>query len=96
MKLHNLLPVLLMIFAGAGAALAQGGLAWKTEIVGQGIKPAIALDASDGAHLAYLVEDFGGNLLYNTNVSGSWQETVVAEGYFYGKYQTDKKKDYRG
>ena len=84
MNIRGLLSILIALIFGVGLVAAQDGSAWTTEIVGEGIKPAIAVDARGAAHLAYLIEDFGGNLFYNTNASGGWQETIVTEGYFYG------------
>ena len=84
MNMRGVLFLLFLLFAGAGTLSAQDGAGWTTEIIGEGIKPAIAVDVNNAVHLAYLIEDFGGNLFYNTNASGSWQETIVTEGYFYG------------
>lgn len=82
MKLRRLLGLVLLIVVSMGPVTAQDG--WTSEVIGQGIKPSIAVDASGAAHVAYLVADFGGELVYSTNVSGAWQGTGVSEGYFYG------------
>lgn len=59
-------------------------LSWNLTNIGEGIKPAFALDSSDNAHVAYLTEESVGGVFYATNASGSFEIETVAEGYFYG------------
>jgi hypothetical protein len=57
---------------------------WTKEVVGEGIKPALALDANGSAHLAFLTEADHGVVFYATNEGGSFVVDTVSEGYFYG------------
>jgi hypothetical protein len=64
--------------------VATSALTWTTEVVGEGIKPALAIDADGNAHLAFLTESDHGTVFYATNVGGSFDIDTVSEGYFYG------------
>ena len=68
------------LMAPAGAA----ELKWSFEKVGEGIKPAIALDAANTPHITFLTEEIRGAAFYTTNKSGQWKTERVSEGYFYG------------
>ena len=57
---------------------------WQHEALGEGIKPAIDVDAEGAVHIAYIVEAEMGGLYYVSNSSGAWETALVAEGYFYG------------
>jgi hypothetical protein len=67
-----------------GGGLGKLSLEWQIEAIGEGIKPALALDDEGAVHIAFLTEDEHGRVLYAQNGSGSFETTVVAEGYFYG------------
>jgi hypothetical protein len=80
-----MLLVLLVVGLVPGVVSAQDGeLVWTFEEIGDGIKPALAIDGDGVAHVAYLNEDIMGGTYYATNASGDWAITRVAEGYFYG------------
>lgn len=71
----------------AEAEIEQGdeeALVWTKTPVGEGIKPALAIDAAGNAHLAFLTEADHGTVFYATNREGSFETDTVAEGYFYG------------
>lgn len=76
-----------------GAALmgpvGAAELKWSFEKVGEGIKPAIALDASNAPHITFLTEEIRGAAFYTTNKSGQWKTERVSEGYFYGPIDID-------
>ncbi len=80
-----------------GAAMAvtasAADLKWSFEKVGEGIKPAIAVDASDVPHITFLTEELRGGAFYTTNKSGQWKLETVAEGYFYGPIDIDVTSD---
>jgi hypothetical protein len=59
-------------------------LTWDEEEVGEGIKPAFAIDADGVAHVAFLTEADHGALFYAHNRNGDFEVETVAEGYFYG------------
>jgi hypothetical protein len=59
-------------------------LSWNLTQIGEGIKPAFALDSSDKAHVAYLTEEDMGGVFYATNAAGDFVIDTVAQGYFYG------------
>ena len=52
----------------AGAA----ELKWTFEKVGEGIKPAIALDAGNAPHIPFLTEEIPGAAFYTPNKPGQW------------------------
>ena len=81
-----LVVILLITVLSSGVALtgAQEDSTWTFETIGSGIKPAIAVDADDAPHVAWLTEDIPGNTFYATNASGAWETSIVSEGYFYG------------
>jgi hypothetical protein len=49
-----------------------------------GIKPALALDAENRPHIAYMVESEHGYVKYARLDGAAWQIRIAAEGYFYG------------
>jgi hypothetical protein len=59
-------------------------LRWEVQPVGEGIKPAFAIDSSGVAHVAFLTEAEHGGLFYAQNGAGHFETETVAEGYFYG------------
>ena len=79
------ISVLALSVTAAGAA----DLKWSFEKVGEGIKPAIALDADGTPHITYLTEAMRGAAFYTTNKSGEWKTEKLAEGYFYGPIDID-------
>jgi hypothetical protein len=68
----------------SGGLDESSSLTWSTEKVGEGIKPAFALDEDGVVHIASLVEDEHGHVFYSNNASGSFETVQVSEGYFYG------------
>lgn len=80
--------VISMLMIGAASAGAAE-LKWSFEKVGEGIKPAIALDAGGTPHITYLTEAMRGAAFYTTNKSGEWKTEKLAEGYFYGPIDID-------
>ncbi len=58
-------------------------LEWDTVVIGEGIKPALAIDGNDVVHVAYIAEDLMGGVFYTTNAVG-WETDRVSTGYFYG------------
>jgi hypothetical protein len=71
----------------AGIEASQGDaseLTWNKEQVGEGIKPALAVDSDGNAHLAFLTEGDHGGVFYANNEGGSFELDTVSEGYFYG------------
>lgn len=57
---------------------------WPTVDLGNGIKPAIAIDPSGVVHVAWITEAMMGGVFYANNASGEWETTQVSAGYFYG------------
>ena len=84
------------IFLTSGAlAGSAGGAEWTFEKIGRGIKPALAIDASDAPHVAFLTELMDGAVLHATFGSGGWRTVTVANGYFYGPVDIDVTADGR-
>jgi hypothetical protein len=59
-------------------------LTWREEEIGEGIKPAFAIDDDGVVHATFLTEADHGGLFYAHNRSGEFEVETVAEGYFYG------------
>ena len=79
-----------LALAGAlGSPAAAAEMEWSFETIGRGIKPALAIDAGDTPHVAFLTEEMRGGVFYATNKSGAWTTSTVAEGYFYGPVDID-------
>ena len=57
---------------------------WNLTQVGEGIKPAIAVDDSGVVHIAFITEADHGGVFYGNNASGDFEIETVSEGYFYG------------
>ncbi|HLA43466.1 MAG TPA: hypothetical protein VJZ27_08535 [Aggregatilineales bacterium] len=68
----------------AASSEAQESLSWTMQIIDTGIKPAIALDASDTPHIAYIREAMMGAVLYAVPGGDGWNIEQVSQGYFYG------------
>jgi hypothetical protein len=64
--------------------VAQDRREWQRTELGNGIKPAIAIDSDDVIHVAYITEERMGAVFYVTDESGAWETTTVNTGYFYG------------
>lgn len=64
--------------------LGEISLIWDVEEVGEGIKPAFAVDDEGVAHVTFLTEADHGGLFYANNANGAFDVETVAEGYFYG------------
>ena len=59
-------------------------LIWETVEIGEGIKPAFALDQNGVVHSAFISEADHGHVYYAHNASGAFELIQVSEGYFYG------------
>jgi hypothetical protein len=57
---------------------------WDLTQVGEGNKPAVAVDAAGVVHIAYLTEADHGAVFYGNNASGGFEVETISEGYFYG------------
>ncbi|MCH7587861.1 MAG: hypothetical protein IIC78_07485 [Chloroflexi bacterium] len=66
------------------AERAQLSLTWEIVEIGEGIKPAFALDANGVVHSAFMTEADHGHVYYAHNASGAFEIIQVSEGYFYG------------
>ena len=64
--------------------IGELSLTWAVQEVGEGIKPAFAIDDEGVAHVAFLTEADHGGLFYAHNRNGDFEVETVAEGYFYG------------
>ena len=62
------------------ASVSEG---WTATFVGEGIKPALALDETGQPAIAYMLEDFDGFIALARQSDG-WAMDTVVEGYFYG------------
>lgn len=73
----------------APTAPAVGGLkfgvaeGWTATVIGEGVKPVLALDPAGMPGVAYLLEDLQGFIAYASLADG-WEIETVTEGYFYG------------
>ncbi len=76
--------VIMQLRSATTYAQETQAFSWTTERVGAGIKPALAIDAADTVHIAYLTEQMTGGVFYSTREDGTWNATTVAHGYFYG------------
>ncbi|MEE8331427.1 MAG: hypothetical protein V3R84_06615 [Acidimicrobiia bacterium] len=65
----------------AGSGIADG---WTVTRVGTGIKPVLALDASDQPAIAWLVEEVNEGFVSYAAAAEEWTEDRLVEGYFYG------------
>ena len=65
-------------------SLGELSFDWNVTQVGEGIKPAIAVDDDGVVHIAFLTEDEHGGVFYGNNASGEFEIETVSEGYFYG------------
>ncbi len=75
----------LLIYAWLLLPLCQGqAQSWQEEDVGQGIKPGIAVSASDVVYISYMSEDIQGFIDVTTIQNGSMSTDQVTTGYFYG------------
>jgi hypothetical protein len=63
------------------ATIAEG---WTATGIGEGIKPALALDPAGTPGVAYLREDIEHGSVSFASEADGWQPETVAEGYFYG------------
>lgn len=57
---------------------------WNLQEIGQGTKPALALTSYGQPVVVYMLEREQGWVKSATFNDGRWQETTIAEGYFYG------------
>ncbi|MDQ7026162.1 MAG: hypothetical protein Q9P01_20370 [Anaerolineae bacterium] len=81
---RSIFLLLLFILSIPLQAQDELDLTWTREILGEGIKPALAVDANDIVHAAYITEEQMGGVFYVTNASGNWETSTVSQGYFYG------------
>ncbi len=63
-----------------GFDVAEG---WTATVIGEGVKPVLALDPAGMPGVAYLLEDLQGFIAY-ASLASDWQTETVTEGYFYG------------
>ena len=70
--------------AAPSIQIGELSLTWKTQEIGEGIKPSFAIDQDGVAHIAFLTEADHGGLFYAQNREGGFAVETVAEGYFYG------------
>ena len=63
------------------ATIADG---WNSTIIGQGIKPTLALDSTGSPAIAYLFEAIRGGFVSFANAADAWTPEQFVEGYFYG------------
>jgi hypothetical protein len=68
----------------AAVTLGELSLSWATEKIGEGIKPALAIDGDGVVHAAFMTEARMGGVFYTNNESGFFEPEAVSEGYFYG------------
>ncbi len=59
------------------------GEGWTARVVGQGIKPVLALDSAGRPGIAWLFEDLSGFIAYAAEADG-WAAKEIVTGYFYG------------
>lgn len=78
------LLICMLIVSGITISAQNDTIEWLSEELGSGIKPAIAIDAVDTIHVAYIVEADMGSVEYLNNESGAWESEEVSSGYFYG------------
>lgn len=69
-----------------GARIADG---WALTRIGSGIKPVLALDASDLPAIAWLVEEVEEGFVSYAAAANGWAEDRFVEGYFYGPIGLD-------
>ncbi|MFV2045701.1 MAG: hypothetical protein ACC700_21045 [Anaerolineales bacterium] len=72
------------VIAAPSIQIGDIALTWEVQEVGEGIKPAFAIDEQGVAHVAFLTEADMGALFYAQNRNGDFEVETVAEGYFYG------------
>lgn len=72
------------IIAAPSIQIGEISLTWEVQEVGEGIKPAFAIDEEGVAHVAFLTEADHGGLFYAQNRDGGFEVETVSEGYFYG------------
>lgn len=63
------------------ATVASG---WTVRGIGQGIKPALALDRKGQPAIAWIFENLPSGFVKYATSTEDWAEQTVAEGYFYG------------
>jgi len=72
------------IIAAPSIQIGDIALTWEMQEVGEGIKPAFAIDGQGVAHVAFLTEADMGALFYAQNSGGNFEVETVSDGYFYG------------
>ncbi|MCH8340431.1 MAG: hypothetical protein IIA51_02615 [Chloroflexi bacterium] len=73
-----------MVIAAPSIQIGEISLTWEVQEVGEGIKPAFAMDAEGVAHVTFLTEADRGALFYAQNRNGDFEVETVVGGYFYG------------
>ena len=63
------------------ATIADG---WSATVIGQGIKPTLALDSTGSPAIAYLFEAISGGFVSFAAAKEDWTPEQSVEGYFYG------------
>lgn len=69
--------------AGEGLT-ATPAAGWTSTLIGEGIKPVIALDSGDSPAIAYLEERLGDGYVSFAAAADGWTVDTFVEGYFYG------------
>ena len=86
---RSIIAAAAILLTSGALALPASGAEWTFEKIGRGIKPAIAIDASDTPHVAFLTELMDGAVFQATLGSDGWQTVTMANGYFYGHVDID-------
>ncbi len=68
--------------SGTQTVIGEGGFDWEVLEIHQGVRPDLALDAQDRAHIAYGLEARPGFVRHSL-VGDTTVTSTVAEGYFY-------------
>ena len=92
---RSIIAAAAILLTSGALALPASGAEWTFEKIGRGIKPAIAIDASDTPHVAFLTELMDGAVFHATLGSDGWQTVTMANGYFYGPVDIDVTADGR-
>ena len=72
------------VIASPSIQIGDISLKWEVQEVGEGIKPAFAIDEEGVAHVTFLTEADHGGLFYAHNRNGDFEVETISEGYFYG------------
>ena len=74
--------------------LTSDNFNWLVEEVGTGVKPAIAIAPDGTPNIAFMFEAVtGGFVKAGARTDGTWDISIVAEGYYYGPLDIDVGPD---